>query len=74
MTAGQHRHRARGKAGAMRRRIDPARQARGNDKAGLAEITREGTCEFQSGAGGVARADDGDQGPHQRIAHPAHAK
>jgi hypothetical protein len=37
--------------------IDAARQPRGNDESGLAEIARQGACEFEAGAGGVARTD-----------------
>ena len=74
MAAGQHRHRAAREAGAMRRLIDAARQPRGNDKTGLAEIARQRACEFQAGAGGVARADDRDHRPHQHLQRAAHAE
>lgn len=74
MTAGQHRQCAAGNAGAMRRRVDAAGEARGDDKTGLAEIARQGACEFQTGAGGIARADHGDDRPHQHVADAAHAE
>ena len=50
------------------------RQARGDDKAGVAEIARQRAGKFQPGAGGVARADDRDDGPHQRLERAAHAE
>ena len=52
--AGQHRHGAAIDTGAMRRLIDAARQSRGDDKAGLAEIVRELGREFQADAGRIA--------------------
>ena len=61
-------------AGAMRGLIDAARQAGSNDKAGVAEIARQHACEFQSGAGGIARADDRDHRPHQDVADAADAE
>ena len=61
-------------AGAMRGLIDAARQPRDDDEAGVAEIARQLACEFQPGAGGVARADDGDHRPHQRVGRAAHAE
>jgi len=74
MTAGQHRHGAAFDAGAMRRLVDAARQSRGNDETGLAKIPRQRACEFQAGAGGVARADDRDHRPHQHLKRAAHAE
>ena len=74
MTAGQHRHGAAREAGAMRRLIDAARQPRGDDKTGVAEIARQRAREFEAGAGGVARADDGDHRPHQHLKRAAHAE
>ena len=38
------------------------------------KIAREGACEFQPGAGGVARADDREHRPHQRVKRAAHAE
>ena len=64
MTAGQHRHRAAADAGAMGRLINAARQTRGDDKTGVAEIARQLACEFKPGAGSVAGADDRDHRPH----------
>ena len=58
----------------MRRLIDAARQSRGDDKTGLAEIARQRACEFEAGAGGVARADDRDHRPHQHVQRAAHAE
>ncbi len=46
MTPGQHRHGAAIDAGAMRRLIDAARQSRGNDEPGFAEIARQLAREF----------------------------
>jgi len=43
-------------------------------KPALAEIARQLACEFQPGAGGVARADDRDHRPHRRIERAAHAE
>ena len=74
MSAGQHRHGAARDAGAMRGLIDAAREPGGDDEAGFAEIARERACELQSGARGVARADDGDDRAHQRVAKAAHAE
>ena len=50
MAAGEHRDRAGGEAGAMRRRIDAAREAGRDDEAGLAEFAREPLGEFQARA------------------------
>jgi hypothetical protein len=72
--AGQHRDRAARNAGAMRRLVDAARQPRDDDKAGLAKLTRQRGCEFQSRARGVARADNGDRRPHQRLRRATHAE
>src|ERR1700676_3822020 len=58
----------------MRRLIDAARQPRGNDKTGLAEIPRERAGKFETGAGGVARTDHRDHRPHQRIKRAADAE
>ena len=58
----------------MRRLIDAARQPRHDDEAGLAEIACQGAGKFQPGAGGVARADDGDHRPHQHVQRAAHAE
>ena len=58
----------------MRRLVDAARQPRDDDEAGLAEIARQRAGEFQPGAGGVARADDREHRPHQRIQCAAHAE
>jgi hypothetical protein len=74
MAAGQHRHGAARNAGAVRRLIDAARQARGNDKAGLAKIARQRAGEFEPGARRIARADDGNDRPHQDILRAAHAE
>ena len=74
VAAGQHRDRAAFDRGAMRGLIDAARQARDDDEAGLAEIARQLAGEFQPGAGGVARADDRDHRPHQRVGRAAHAE
>ena len=74
VTAGQYRHGAARKAGAVRRLINAARQAGCNDKAGFAEIARQGPREFQPGAGSIARADDGNHRPHQHVKRAAHAE
>ena len=58
----------------MRSLIDAARQSGGNDETGLAEIARQGACEFEAGAGGVARADDRDDGAHQHVQGATHAE
>ena len=58
----------------MRGLIDATRQARGDDKAGVAEIMRQLAGEFQAGAGSVAGADDRDHRPHQRLHRAAHAE
>ena len=58
----------------MRGLIDAARQSRGNDKTGVAEIARQRAGEFEAGAGGIARADDRDHGPHQHLERAAHAE
>ena len=50
------------------------REPRGDDKTGLAEIARQGAGEFEAGAGGIARADDRDDGAHQRIQSAANAQ
>jgi len=72
--AGQHRDRAAVEAGAVRRLIDAACQARGDDKTGLTEIMCQLAGEFQPGAGRVARAHDRDHRPHQRLDRAAHAE
>ncbi len=58
----------------MRRLIDPARQARGDHEAGVAEIAGERLRELQSDAGGIAGADNGDDRPLQRIRRAANAE
>jgi hypothetical protein len=54
--------------------VDPARQAGNDDEAGLGQVVRKLAGEFQSGAGGVARADDRDHRPHQAVEDAAHAE
>jgi hypothetical protein len=72
MTAGQHRDRAACKTGVVRRRVDAARQPRDDAEAGLAQRAREAFGEFHAGGRGVARADNGDQGPVQDRGLAAH--
>ena len=51
----------------MRGGIDTARQPRGDDKAGLAQIPRQPLGEFGPDGGGVARADDRNHGRCEHI-------
>ena len=74
VAAGQHGDRAASDRRAMRGLIDAARQPGDDDEAGIAEIARQLAGEFQSGAGGVARADDRDHRPRQHVRRPAHAE
>ena len=50
MAAGQHRDRAASDAAAMRRLIDAAREARDDDKAGLAKLARQAGPQISSPA------------------------
>ena len=45
-----------------------------DDKAGVAEITRQRGGKFQPGAGRIAGADHRNHRPHQHRRHAAHAK
>src|SRR6266702_3351990 len=65
MAAGEHGDCAAFNARAMRSLVDAAREPRDDDKAGLAEFASELAGELQPCAGGVARADDRDNRPHQ---------
>ena len=58
----------------MRGLIDAARQPGYDDKAGIAEIARQLGGELQPGAGGIARADDRNHRPHQRLRRATYAK
>ena len=60
VAAGQHRDGAGREARAMRGGVDAAREARGDDEAGFAEVARQPLGEFQPRRGGVARADHRD--------------
>jgi hypothetical protein len=72
MAAGQHRDGAGRKACAMGGGVDAARQPRYGGEAGRAQVARQALDEFDSGRRGVARADDGDQRPHQHSQLAAH--
>ncbi len=56
----------------MRGGIDPARQARGDDKTGLAQFARQPFGEFHPHGRGVARADDRNHGRREHIGIAAH--
>jgi hypothetical protein len=51
--------------------VDPPRQARDDDVAGLAQPARQPLGEYEPRGGGVARADDGDRRRPQRLRPPA---
>ncbi len=72
VTARQHRDRAGLQTCAMRGRIDPARQARGDAEPGLAELAREPFGEFEPGRRRIARAHDGHHRHRQRGEVSAH--
>ena len=74
VAAGQHRYGAAVEAQAVRRLIDAARQARGNDKTGLAKIMRQLAGNFQARARSIAGTDDRDHRPHQHFDRAAHAE
>ncbi len=56
----------------MRRRVDAAREPRGDGKAGFAKLVRDPLGEFQPRARGAARADDRHGRQRQRVRLPAH--
>jgi hypothetical protein len=74
VAAGEHGHRAALDAGAMCRLIDATRQARGDDKSGVAEIVCQLACEFQPGARGVAGADNRYHRSFQHLIQAAHGQ
>src|SRR5258708_6604789 len=74
MAAGQHRHRAAFDPGGVRGLIAAPRESGREGKTRLAEVARQRASEFEAGAGGVARADDRDDRPHQHLERPAYAE
>src|ERR1700694_3394584 len=74
MTAGQHRDGAAPDRGTMRRLIDAAREPEDDEKAAYPEMARQRARKFQPGAGSIARADDRDHRPHQRVRRTAYAE
>ena len=74
MPAGKHRHRAGRQRGAMRRRIDAARQPGDDAEAGGAQIARQALCEFDAGGRGIARTTNGDQRLRQQLGLAAHGE
>ena len=66
LTAGQYRDGPAFETGAMRRRVDAARQPGDKGEAGLAELVRDSLGEFQPRTRSVARADDRHHRQRQR--------
>ena len=64
--AGQHGHGAGRERRLVRRRVDAAGEARGDDEAGRADAGREQAGELLAGGRAVAGADDGDHRPGQQ--------
>ncbi|MBA7664337.1 hypothetical protein ES703_72395 [subsurface metagenome] len=58
----------------MRGPIDAARKAGDDNEAGGGKIMRQNLRKLQSGARRIARADDRDHRPHQRVLCAANAK
>ncbi len=58
--AGEHRDGAGVDRRLMRHAVDAARQARGDDEAGAADLVRELACQLGAGRRALPRADDGD--------------
>ena len=73
VTASKHGDGAGDKAGAMGRSIDAACQTRHDGKTRVAEIARDAFGKFHTSCGSVARADNGNRGPRQRIEFAAHS-
>jgi hypothetical protein len=61
LASGEHGDGAFAKAGAMRRRIDAARQARHDGEASLAQAARKNLRQLHAGRRRIARADHGDR-------------
>ena len=74
MAAGERRDRAGRNAGAVGAGVDPARQPRDDDEAGLAEVAREPLGEFLARRGRIAGADDAEHRPVERASFAAHGE
>ena len=74
VTTGQHGNGAASDRGAMRRLVDATCETRHDDETRFPEIARQLAGKFQPGAGGIARADDGNHRPQQHIMRATHAE